>query len=359
MRGNSFSGSLPPDHDAGRPAGDSGCNGRAVGALLLTRDDEPDGGTTAVDSEWQEWAPRTTRRVAGPTGDLFPPGVEPGRRGLRGVVVALSVTAVLVAGVTGWVLSRGGSGAAAPADPVAAAVQRTVAARTAGVSLTMQIQAAGGPTLVANGSGAVDLVRGNSNVAVTFGPGRLAGEQVQEIFAGSTIYLWLPQFSGLVAGKPWVTEPLAPTAFVAPRNSDLVSTLGLLGSGRGHVVDLGSARVAGAAVHAYRVTVDPRGLAGSLVHAGLPAPVATAARDAAGTTPDVITVDVDAATGTVRRIAADVDLTVGSNPMVARMIATFGNAGRPVSVASPPADQVLTLTQLQAAVRAATPSVSA
>jgi hypothetical protein len=296
----------------------------------------------------------------GPTADLFPPRLA--NRARRGRRLALAITTVaVVAAVLGvWsVAGRSTSSAGAASTAVTGAVRTTVAAHSAQLAVTMRVRIPGSGVVDATGNGAVDLRTDASRVAFTFrGPGALAGQHLAEVFVGNTIFLSLPKLDGAVAGKPWVSQSLAPGAVIAPGNSDPVAALGMLGSPQNRVVPVGVSTIDGSAVHGYQVTVSPGSLRAGLAHAGLPTGLRKAAEQAVGARPDVITVDVNDTTGTVRRLVTDVALSLGSHPVVAAVTEDFGGYGTRVAVTPPPPGQVLTLTQLQAAVKSTTSTLS-
>jgi hypothetical protein len=297
-----------------------------------------------------------------PTADLFPPGLKPRRRGRMVALVTLGVVAVAaVAAVAAWALTGSSSSVngGTSANAVVSSVRTTVAKGTAALSLTMQVRSAGSTPMIATGSGAVDLGTDASRVLFTFhGPGPLAGEQLKEVFVGDTIYLSLPQLAGLVAGKPWISQSLTPTALIAPRNSDPDALLAMLGAGGNQVVPLGPSHIGGTVVEGYRVTIRPAGLQARLSTAGLPAGITGAAEHAAGTTTDAVTVYIADGTGQVRRLVTDEDLSLGSHPVVAVVTEDLGGYGTSVAVSPPPAAQVQTLSQFQAAAQGAAPKVT-
>ena len=277
------------------------------------------------------------------------------------MVVLATVGAVAVAAVAAWSLGgRSSSGTDdTPANAVVSSVRTTVAKGTAALSLTMQIRGAGSTPINATGSGAVDLDTDTGRAVFTFtGPGALAGDQLKEVFVGDTIYLSLPQLSGLVQGKPWISQPLTPTALIAPRNSDPDALVAMLGASGNQVVSLGASDIGGTAVDGYRVTVRPAGLQARLSKAGLPAGITAAAEHAAGTSSDTVTVYVADGTGQVRRLVADVDLSLGSHPVVAVVTEDLSDYGTPAAISSPPAGQVQTLSQFHSAVQGAGPKVT-
>ncbi|MGB7053121.1 MAG: hypothetical protein WBG41_16270, partial [Acidimicrobiales bacterium] len=275
-------------------------------------------------------------------------------------IVVLAV-AVVAAAAAVWGLSgRSSSGTNdTAAAAVVSSVRATVAKGTAALSLTMQIRGAGSTPINASGTGAVDLDTNTGRAVFTFqGPGALAGDQLKEVFVGDTIYLSLPQLAGLVPGKPWISQPLSPTALIAPRNSDPAALLAMLGASGNQVVSLGTTDIDGTAVDGYRVTVPPAGLQARLSKAGLPAGITAAAEQAAGTSSDSVTVYVANGTGQVRGLVTDVDLSLGSHPVVAVVTEDLGDYGTAAAVSPPPAGQVQTLSQFQAAVQATAPKVT-
>ncbi|MBV8461869.1 MAG: hypothetical protein JO368_01145 [Acidimicrobiales bacterium] len=362
MRGTANGGAPLGAGDASRPKSVGTPERGTTGTLLLERE--------AVDDDAEDGAPSVTNliegidlpsidvrpRRTGPTTDLFPPGAGR-RRSWRRMATLGVVGAVSIAGLVAWGMSRG-SGTAFSSDPVVAAVQRTVEARTADLSVRLTATSPRVAPVDATGTGTVDLRQGAAQERLDFGPGSLEGQHLGEVFLGNTMYLSVPVLTALVPGKPWVEEPAGPQALIAPSNADPVATLGLLGSGAGRVVDLGRARVAGVPVEAYRVTVEPGPFSRALGRSNLPAPVRSVAAASMGTTPDIIVVDVDAASGTVRQTVADIELGVVASPVVVQVVTDFHGAGHRVVVSSPPSSQALTMAELQAAARANAPSLS-
>jgi hypothetical protein len=351
-----------PSHDDDAVDGAVPPGGTRTGTLPRPADDQVGDGSAAGaspdDVGFDAWPPPgwAARRMAGPTEDFFPPGLT-ARRWTRGRIVAVVLAGiVVVAGGVAWAVSR--SGGPTPTQAVVTAVQRTVAQGPAELSATMVIGSPGAAPTTASGHGVLDVGHGASRLIYTFGPGALAGERLQEVFVGQTVYLSLPQLADLVPGKPWIAQPLSPGAIIAPRNADLAATLGMLGAAGNRVVDLGATHIDGADTHAYSVTVQPGTVAASSGRADLPGPLVRAASASVGTTPDVVTVYVDDASGSIRRVAADVDLTVGTHPTVARMAVDLRPAGHPTPVTAPPSSAVQTLAQLQAAVAGQSPTLS-
>jgi hypothetical protein len=375
MRGTPGAGaSRPDDGDAARLNGASVRTDGSLdggGVLVEARPDtgtnssNGDGERARTTSVWSGPPPRHRRGVPrtslGPTADLFPPGLANRPRRGRRVVLAITIAVAVVAASLGvWsMVGRSTPAAGAASTAVTNAVRTTVASHTAQLAVTMRVRIPGSGVADATGSGVVDVTTDASQIVLTFrDPGALAGQRLQEVFAGNNSYLSIPQLDGVVAGKPWVKQSLAPGAVIAPGNSDPVAALGMLASPANRVDPLGASTIDGSPVHAYLVTVSAASLRSGLAGAGLPTGLTRAAEEAVGTRPDVVTVDVNDATRTVSRLVTDVDLSLGTHPVVAAVTEDFHGYGLRVAIAPPPAGQVISLPQLQAAVKSTTSTLS-
>ncbi len=245
------------------------------------------------------------------------------------------------------------SSGASPGEKVLAAPAETVAERTARMSQRIVVTPPDGgaevdPTVV-TARGAVDFANRQGGLTMT-----AAGEEVEVVFRGSTVYEHLPEVAG-AAGKEWLridVERLAETVgaegvgdLMQAQSNDPVATLNHL-RGAGEVRTVGKELIRGAGTTWYETTVDVERAA-----AGVPDEQRATVRrikDTFGISriPTDVWIDGD---GRVRRIKQAIDYSQarsterfppGTLPDRVELTLELYDFGTPVSVRLPPPDAV-------------------
>lgn len=301
--------------------------------------------STGGDSD-HPWYPATPANSPDPAYEYL--GSEhpgPARKRRLPLVLAGIVAAALIAVVLAVVLPGGGKSAQAA---VIASVDNAVASKTARGTLTMDI---GSGQLTGTGGGTLDFSNGamdfNSNMHV---PSVDQSLPIHLIYIGGTIYEGLPQISELFPGKFWLSLDLSGLASAAGSNGALdlggnpAAMLRLLSQQGNKVTPIGSSKIDGVTVDGYKVTFDPAVIQQELGSANLPAWMRGAIED----------VNLQNATETVfidgsaqlRRTTMRVDVN-GPSGKSTTVDETFdlSEYGVPVSIAAPPASQVVDFQQ--------------
>ncbi len=282
-------------------------------------------------------------------GPASTPALAPKR---RAIVFGGIATAVLVVGAVGAYLVLGDHSSAAASEAIAKAVTQSLNEQTADMSLDVQISAAGMSEHV-TGNGAFDFTTHTGTITVNVPAGN---EQISEqvIEDGSTVYVSMPsQFGQLLPAKSWVSVDAG--TFASGNDDGLGSgfngiedpaaLLHQLQSQGDPVDSLGQTTYDGASVSGYSVTIPLSQLEKDLGQ--LPA----ADRQlASGLLPSSITekVYIDA-NGLLRGIVVPISFSLAGHALSETVQMSYSNYGTPVSVTAPPANEVATLQQLEAA----------
>jgi hypothetical protein len=271
---------------------------------------------------------------------------------LAGVGVALVAVIALVVGMVGMVGLGGGSGTPQPVTSsgiVLTSAQTTLATKTADLHMTMAIQVPGAGQITASGYGAVDFANDAAQATITYaGSPQLAATQIQEVFTGQNLYLSIPEISQLVAGKSWISTPVAAANSITPGSSNPAAMFQVLTSEGDKVTPLGPSLIGGEAVHGFHVAI---GLADLLkrAEADVPASVVQEVKSMFGRAGIQMSVYVGDDTHLVRRITFSMHLSIRSTVVSAQATEDISNYGAPVSISAPPADQVISLPQFEQA----------
>jgi hypothetical protein len=282
-----------------------------------------------------------------------PPGDS---RSKRRLITSLAVVAalVLIAGVLVGVLGGGSGG---PADAaVVNAVNSALGDKTAHVVVTSSTSIAG-HSITVSGSGSIDF--SDSAMQLTINEQQVGSIQI--IYLGGIAYESLPEIGQLAPGKSWVSLDVGALAKdadagAAALGSDPIATLRLLALQGNTITDLGPSTVDGQSVQGYSVALNPSVIESSLNNANVPSWIKQAASQV--TLSDAaIKVYVDTA-GDLVQESTTADATAGRiGSLNETSSIDFSAYGDPVSIAAPPASQVLPFSQfLQMAGQAPTTS---
>ncbi|MGD0881349.1 MAG: hypothetical protein ABSB09_07265 [Acidimicrobiales bacterium] len=276
----------------------------------------------------------------------------------RRVAVGVLGAAVLLAGCGGAASSTGSSSGtastAAPGSPAAVvldAYQRTVADRTADVSLTETVTGGTTGTVTVNGSGQVDFTTGDAQFTLTVPP---VGSITMRLLKPE-VYLQLPAAAdaGLPGGVSWVsldldtvTKSLTGQSLSQLSSSADVSTDGLSyleGVSADGVTTVGPATIDGVSTTEYSATID-------LAKVGDQRPPRVRAalqrlESSVGLSNVPIQVWIDAQ-GQVRQESFQETVTAGGASHSVSATIGYSDFGTPVSVVAPPANQVAPLSSL-------------
>jgi hypothetical protein len=244
-----------------------------------------------------------------------------------------------------------GCGAQSVIDPVAAAA--TKSQNAGGVHVSMRI-AVDSPLLgetVVTGEGAFDQDQGDLTLDLSGLAQQLPiplGE-VKAIYATENgdpvVYVGLPLLANVLpGGKQWIRADLAHAASAA--GIDLSQVLGQAGANpaeilgllraSGEVTEVGQDVIDGTDVTHYRANID---LQKALTTKGVPAEVVQRLLDAGA--PSTLPVDVWIGDdGLPRQVTAAYELPAGGATAKAALTLKLTDWGTPVSVQTPPADQV-------------------
>ena len=300
-------------------------------------------------------------RPAGPTsvGDLtmfdgqsFTTSVPPQahRRTMLLSAVAVRVLVVGGVGIAAYVV-LGGHNSAAASEAVAKAVTQSLNEQTADISLDADVSTAGLNEHI-TATGAFNLATHSGTMTITLPDGGpQSSEQVIE--DGSTVYVSMPTVLGaLLPGKGWVS---ADASTLASGDSGLGSDLNgmddpsamlhQLQNQGDPVASLGPSTFEGTSVNEYSVTIPLSRLENDLGQ--LPA---DDRQLASGTLPSSITekVYIDD-TGLLRGVVVPISISLDDHSLSETVQMSYSNYGTPVTVTPPPANEVATLQQFEAA----------
>ena len=280
------------------------------------------------------------------------------RRGSRRPLAAVLAAIVVVLAAVGASIGLVGGSKSAEAE-VIDSVNATMADQTA--HLTMSLSGGvGNVSIDGTGSGVIDFSQNAASLQATL---NADGQQVelQEVYLGGVFYEGLPGIDQLVPGKSWVSVDLSslqqggtqnPAQAEAMNNPAVM--LRVLAQQGNTVAALGPSIVDGTSVQGYSVTVNAAALKSRLGR--LPSWMQQALsrvnmRDIG------MKVFVDGS-GLLRRMTVHMAIATGSSPPVSVDASIdYSDFGSPVTVSSPPADQVVSLQQfLQAAAAAVSAS---
>ena len=241
----------------------------------------------------------------------------------------LVVLAVLVAGIVSAVLVDGDSSDES-LQTVASVPSAAAAEKTFRSTFALGIEGAG-LTITSSGELFVDNVQ-HAQAGHVRAPGIGSIELRQ---TGDQLYVRIPP--NRVPGKEWISMPASGAGTVSP--PDPLQSLQVL-AGAHDVTKVGEEDVNGTPTTHYSVVVDPAALksavAGDPRAAALPPGVLDQAKDV---TTDVWVDDQNRP----RRLRVDLKVQA----VTVRTAVEFHDYGKPVDVAAPPADQVLTITNPQ------------
>jgi hypothetical protein len=239
----------------------------------------------------------------------------------------------------------GSSGAQVKVDPVA--FVKHAARKTAQTSehATMTAKMNMGPTALSmSGSGDFSFAQHDGSMRVN---ASVLGQsvQIQEILAGTTIYMRSPLFSGgLPAGKTWVKLDLAQVAKAA--HLDITSMLSQSPAqnlqrleGAGTVTEVGAETINGVGTTHYRVTnLDASEL--------LPGAKLGAQALPGKFTYGPVDVWIGKSNGYVTREALSFNGAAAGHSVTMTMVANYSKFGEAVHVTVPPASQTADAAQL-------------
>jgi hypothetical protein len=283
-----------------------------------------------------------------------PPGHS---RSKRRVIASLAVVGalVLIAGVLIGVL---GGGSGEPADAaVINAVNSALGDKTAHVVVTSSTSVAG-HAITFGGSGSIDFT--DSAMQLTINEQQVGSIQI--VYLAGVAYESLPEIGQLAPGKSWLSVDIgalakdAGSGATSALGSDPIATLRLLALQGNTVTDLGPSTVDGQSVHGYSVALNQSAIQSGLNNANVPSWMKQAASQVT-LSDGAIKVYVDSA-GDLVQESTTVDATAGRIGSVNETFSIdFSAYGNPVSIAAPPASQVLPISQfLQLAGQAPTTS---
>ncbi|HQU26957.1 MAG TPA: hypothetical protein PLS29_08010 [Acidimicrobiales bacterium] len=299
----------------------------------------------------------TTVEVGAPGGDPHET-VASAPRPRHTALVLLVAVAVVAAVVVGAILGLGGSGpSVAAAAVVREASRATLAAHSSDLTLSGSV-VANGQTLTLSGSGALDLTQRTGQIHLT-ASGPAVTTTDDEVISGDQAYVSFTagttSVSTLVPGKSWLALPLPAAASPSSGAGGLVNVLAalkLLQSQGATVTSLGASTIDGVNVNGYGVTLPTSTLLAAARRATaaehLPAAEARVALQAVRTMTMGLSVWVDDA-NLLRRLDLSVTATTNGTALDETMRIDLSNYGAPVSVSVPPASEVATLAQFQAA----------
>ena len=272
----------------------------------------------------------------------------------RGLLVAtLAAVLVVAIGVIVGVAASSGSGSkAAPAGTpnqvVLTAIDSTVGAKTADMSLSMVLTIPGKGKITASGGGSVDFATNAAQMAIGYGgEPALADQRLTERFVGGSAYLSESELSTILPGKSWIAVPVGGSS-LAPGSSNPASMLQVLQSEGDIVTPLGPSVVNGAPVEGYHVVVTEAELSKRLSQENLPSGLAQAAQAAKGMFGPgglAMTIYISDANHLLARMVMDLHLSILGLTVSGAVTEDTTDYGVPVSITAPPADQVASFEQ--------------
>ena len=271
------------------------------------------------------------------------------RRSLIGAGATIAVVVALICGVA---LHTTTAVPTTPSRVVLLSAQTALADKTADLQLSMSIHVPNGD-ITASGNGAVNFSSNAAQLAVQYsGLPQLNGTQLREVIVGGSLYLSMPGISQFASGKSWVSTPLG-TDSITPGSSNPGSMLQLLASQGNTVTPLGPSTIEGTAVHGYNVVISTADLSRELSRLTLPASLDQQMQAVFGSAGLRMTVYVGDANDLIREVDFTMNLSVDGSTVSAVETEDITDYGVPVAISAPPADQVLTLQQFEAAAASA------
>jgi hypothetical protein len=259
------------------------------------------------------------------------------------VASAVAVVALIVGVLVATIGSTPNADAA-----VITAVNSAMGQKTAHVNMTSTVDLAG-QTEQVTGTGGFDFAANaeqiNLNVQTE---GQTVGLQVVSL--GGTIYEEIPGLSQLAPDKSWVSLDVSSLQQTADRSAagqlggNPIATLHALAQQGNTVTVLGPSVIDGTSVQGYSVTMDPAVVKQELSRADLPAWMKKAASSVTlGNASQTVYLD---GAGSLVRLGSTISESAGSaGPIKVQESMDFSDYGTPVSVSTPPADQVIPFNQ--------------
>ena len=267
---------------------------------------------------------------------------------LAGAGVSLAAALALIVALvgTGNPGTPASSATGSSGTVVLTSARSTLAAKTADLHLSMVMRVPGAGQVTGTGDGVVDFGTNSGQVAVQYTglPGE-SGMQLMEVYVGQTLYLSTPGISEVVPGKSWISEPVSSSNSMTPGSSNPTAMFQILTDEGDTVTALGPSTIDGQAVHGYHVSIDPATIERELAHSDVPTSVVQQAESMFGGAGIEMSVFVGDDTHLLRRITFSMHLTVRSVSLSAQATEDISNYGTPVSITTPPEDQVVSLPQ--------------
>ena len=276
------------------------------------------------------------------------------RRGRTATGLAiLAAAAIGLAGCTGSAKDQAApavQATASPADIVLAANTKTIAAKSAKISLEYKITQAGQAPVNMTGGGSFDMVTGNAQMRMTV-PG-FGDTEIRMV--GGTVYTKLPaEVAKSLGGKPWVkvdakameAAGLGQLARMSPAEQ-----MGYLKGIGKDVTTVGKETVDGTPTTHYRVTVD-LDRAAAQASPELRKSIDEARKSLSSPVlPADVWVDEQ---GLLRKFAATMTATPpktvaggATGPVTVAIAQKYSDLGAPVRITAPPAAQIVDMGQL-------------
>ena len=304
----------------------------------------PAGLTRFVVDEEPETAPTVTRKDA----------TAQKREGTKRSLVVMVVVLLVVAGVAVYAISRsvskagrdGGGTSVSSVNALPAALTSTASANTADVAYALDI--GGAQPVTINGGGSVDLATQGSNLSVTYSVGgRSFPEQI--VYDGAQSFYDLGQIVRyFTPGYEWVSMDLASGGFGEPGVgiggvlADPTALVSLLQASASSAHEVGNVQIDGAPATEYSISLDQAAVTRMLTSSGLPAFVHTTSYSHLNLQAYVN------GSGRLSRIAAGATYLDSGQTVTASTTLDLSHYGTPVSVAPPPAPQVVPEQQFEA-----------
>jgi hypothetical protein len=251
---------------------------------------------------------------------------------------------VIVGTVLGITLSSGPDADAA----IVTAVNGAIGQKSAHVTLTGTFGVEG-QSVSLTGSGNFDFTNNAAQLAVNIG---VEGQQenLQMVYLGGTLYENLPQIGEVVPGKSWVALDLASAQQSAGQGAagelggDPLASLQALAQQGNTVNALGPSTVNGQSVQGYSVTLVPSAIQREIQHENIPAWLRqSVSKELSGSLSE--TVYLDGAGQLVRTTESITESLGTSGPVTGQLSFDFSDYGAPVSIAAPPASDVIPYSQ--------------
>jgi hypothetical protein len=283
-----------------------------------------------------------------PQGQAAPAPEDPKRNRRRRRLFGGLGMGVVVAIVIAVVVGTGGSGSNAVADAaVVNAVNSSLANKTSHVTVTNSISD-DGQTIATTGSGSIDFTTNEAEIALHV---NIKGTQLDEtaIYDAGVAYEQLPQIAQLIPGKSWVSLDLTAlntsgsTGSTGSLGSSPIAELRLLALQGNSVTELGNSSINGVSVKGYSVTLNASTINSEIKNANLPDWMKQSLSQvtAASATAKVYVND----SGQLARTSSTTTSTVSGSTVTVSQTNDFTDYGTPVSIAIPPASQVVPFTQ--------------